>query len=257
MLRLIPIGLLLALPGGCTFDTSGAPLGTVTPRFDRGADLPDAAADFPVPDVPVPDLPIVDLPVVDLPVPDLPLDDMPIVDLPIQDRGPTDLPGPDAPPPDLPVGPETSVPDLWVDPPDLWPSLDMSKSDMAKPDKGFIPPDFWPAPDVKPWPDMKPKDLPPVTDKFPWPPDVFPLPTCANLFKNDTKGYSPCGETATTCRFFQDKGFLQGDVSCNTLCKTHKCLGAWDTSSGNKCSTSNPASCSKGFNTATCICSKW
>ncbi len=261
MLRLIFIAMLLALLGGCIFDTSGAPYGTAGYPEDQGTDSPDTGSDLPKIDLPVHDLPVVDLPVVDLPVHDLPVvdlpvHDLPVVDLPVHDQGPTDLPSQDAPPTDLAVGPETSTPDQWVDPPDLWPAVDKSFKDMAKPDKSVLFPDFAPAPDVKAWPDMKPKDLKPATDVVPGPPDIFPLPTCAQLFQNDTKGYKLCAETATTCRFYHDEG-AWNSASCSKLCKKHACMGAWDTSGGNKCSYSNGASCSKGFRHATCLCSKW
>ena len=251
--------LLFTLSGGCTFDTSGVPFGTATPQKDRGVDLPDAGPDLPSPDLPEPDLPPLDIEVNDLPADDLPQPDLPPPDLPPLDMPPLDLPPPDMPLPDMPVTdgpiPDQLQQDQWADPPDLWPALDKPKPDMAQPDQ-LIFPDFWPAADVKQWPDMKIVDMK-VTDLIPHPPDVFPLATCDSLYKGKVDGYKLCTEGATTCRFFHDEGFLGGSYSCTQLCSPKKCLGAWDTSSSNKCSTSNGANCSAKFNTSTCICDKW
>lgn len=251
---IVPL-IFLVLVGACTFDTSGVAMGTAPPKLDLGVDLPDAASDLPItPDLPPPDLPLPDIPEIDGPVADLPLDDLPPPDLPLQDLSPPDLPVPDIPIIDA-AKTDLPGPDQWVDPPDLWPAMDKPLPDMA-PDQGFILPDFWPAADSMPWPDLvSPYDTAPSKDLVPWAPDLYPLPSCAKLF-GSAKGYKICSEGVKTCRFYHDEGSGSGKT-CNTLCGTHKCLGAWDTYGWDKCGTSNGANCTKSFKTATCNCGKW
>lgn len=159
--------------------------------------------------------------------------------------------------PDMALDQAHSSLDLWSLP-DVksWSDVNPWSDVMVLPDKALdqahTSPDLWPLPDVKSW-----SDLISNSDMIPWAPDLFPLPACDALFKAATDGYHLCTESGTTCRFFHDEGFLGGSYSCNQLCQNHKCLGAWDTAAANKCSTSNPSSCSTKYNTGTCICSKW